>query len=114
MLAQQTLWSDFGAVEELSEQAAETISGGAESFTIYNDTNKPIPFILDGNLFGLKPGQEGLFTTTGDGIITFDDDLSPGFQGKSYNLADGSINVFEPDQGTSNPYDIDLYKVKVA
>jgi hypothetical protein len=112
MLDKQTLWSDFGAVEELSEQAAETISGGAESFSLYNATNQSIPYILDGNLFGLKPGQQGTFTTAGDGIILFDEDTRDGLQAKAYNLRDGGSYAFKPNTSTpNNPYDLDLYKI---
>jgi hypothetical protein len=111
MLEKQTLWSDFGAIEELSEQAAETISGGAKSFNVYNDTNCNIPFTVDGNLFGVKPFQLAMIATEGDGLISFDGDINPGFQGKSYKLADGSLNVFEPDSSTSSRSDFDLIKI---
>jgi hypothetical protein len=112
MSGNQSLWADFGVVEELTEQAAETISGGAESFSIYNATNKSIVYNLDGYWLGLESGQGVAYTTTGDGIITFDDDFRSGFQSKSYNLADGGRYAFAPNNLTAdNPYDLDLDKI---
>jgi hypothetical protein len=109
MLDKQTLWSDFGAVEELSEQAAATISGGAESFLLYNGTDIIVNFTLDGNLVGLKPSEAAIWTTSGNGIITFDSDVRPGIQAKSYNLDDGGLYAFGANLSTaSNPYDLDL------
>jgi hypothetical protein len=109
MSSNQGLWADFGVVEELTEQAAETISGGAESFTIVNNTNANIPFTIDGYLFGLQPGYEGTFATTGNGIIVFDRDVQSGIQANSYDLDDGGRYVFLADGRTAtNPYDFDL------
>jgi hypothetical protein len=108
----QSLRTNFGAFEELSEQAEESISGGSASFSIYNATDRAIPYILDGNLFGLNPGQAGIFTTTGDGIILFDEDTRTGLQGKGYNLADGGRYTFQPNNRTgNNPFDLDLFQI---
>ena len=111
MSSNQGLWADFGVVEELTEQAAETISGGSEVFSIFNNTNADVAYTIDGKLFGIQSGDVYTYTTTGNGIITFDDDIRTGIVvNKSYNLSDGSSYVFEPNQNTANPYDIDLYK----
>jgi hypothetical protein len=109
MSSNQGLWANFGAVEELTEQAAEAISGGAESFLLYNGTNIIVNFTLDGNLIGLKPDEGAIFTTSGNGIISFDEDVRSGIQSKSYNLADGGRYGFGVNLDTaSNPYDLDL------
>jgi hypothetical protein len=107
----QNLWPDFGVVEELTEQAAETISGGAESFSIYNDTNRNILFILDETPFGLRPGEGGNYIAYDGGIIKFDADGRTDYNQQKYNnLSDGSAYVFKPDNSTANPYDLNLYK----
>ena len=112
MSSDRSLWADFGVVEELTEQEAETISGGAELFTLVNNTNADIPFTIDGYLFGLPAGYEGIFATAGNGIITFDSDVQPGIQANSYNLADGGRYVFLADNRTAtNPYDFDLASI---
>ncbi len=109
MSSNQGLWADFGAVEELTEQAAETISGGAEVFSIYNATDASISYNLDGYSLRLEAGQELVYTTQGDGIITFDKDTRSGFQAKSYNLDSGVSYAFLPNNLTAgNPYDLDL------
>ena len=111
MSSNQSLWADFGAVEELTEQAAETISGGAEVFSIYNDTDRDILFILDETPFGLRSGQQGVYTAYDGGSITFDTDGRGDYtQLASNNLSDGSVYVFAPNQSTANPYDLNLYK----
>ena len=109
MSSNQGLWADFGVVEELTEQAAETISGGSESFLLYNATNIVVNFALDGNLLGLQPDEAAIFTTSGNGIISFDADVRGGIQAQSYNLADGGSYGFGVNLDTaSNPYDFDL------
>jgi hypothetical protein len=109
MSSDQSLWADFGAVEELTEQAAETISGGAEVFSIYNGTGIFIPYNLDGYSLGLAPGEEVVYTTAGNGILTLDTDLRSGYQGKSYDLEDGGAYAFGANISTvNNPYDIAL------
>lgn len=111
MSSDRGLWADFGVVEELTEQAAETISGGAEVFSIYNDTNSDILFILDETPFGLQSGQQGFYTAYDGGNITFDIDVRGDYtQLASNNLSDGSVYVFKPNQSTASPYDINLYK----
>ena len=80
-------------------------------FSIFNNTNADIIYILDGKSFGIKSGDVITNVTTGNGIITFDYDIRPAIENKkSYNLSDGSSYVFEPNFGTANPYDIDLYQ----
>ena len=111
MSSNQGLWADFGVVEELTEQAAETISGGSESFLLYNGTDIIVNFTLDGNLVGLLPYEGAVFTTSGDGIISFDADVRTGIQAQAYNLSDGGRYGFGVNIDTaSNPYDFDLGK----
>lgn len=112
MSSDRGLWADFGAVEELTEQAAETISGGAESFVLGNGTNGIVNFSLDGNLFGLKPNEVAIFATSGNGIISFDEDFSTGLQAKSYNLDDGGRYIFGFNLNVAgNPYAIDMRSI---
>jgi hypothetical protein len=109
MSSNQGLWADFGVVEELTEQAAETISGGAESFFLYNGTNITVNFNLDGDLWSFEPYAGATLFTSGNGIISFDEDVRAGIQSKSYNLADGGSYGFGVNLDTaSNPYDLDL------
>lgn len=108
----QGLWADFGVVEELTEQAAETISGGTEVFSIYNNTNADIAGTIDGNSFGLQSGDVFTYTTSGNGMITFDYDVRKGIvANKSYNLSDGGNYFFDPNENTVDPYDVDLYRI---
>jgi hypothetical protein len=112
MSSNQGLWADFGVVEELTEQAAETISGGTEIFSIYNNTNVDVLGTIDGNIFGIKSGDAYTYTTGGSGLITFDYDVRAGvIANKSYNLSDGGNYYFDPNDNTVDPYDIDLYKI---
>jgi hypothetical protein len=113
MLVNQNLWSEFGAVEELSEQAAETISGGYEVFTIYNKTGYNITHVLDGKAFRLKPNEYDRYTAFSGGIIKFDTDGRSGYkQNKTYNLGDGHVYEYQDNKSTrGNPYDIELYTV---
>jgi hypothetical protein len=112
MSSNQSLWADFGVVEELTEQAAETISGGAEVFGIYNNTNADIVGTIDGIVFGIPSGDSFTYTTAGNGLITFDYDIRAAVNAtKSYNLADGGSYYFDPNDNTANPYDIDLYSI---
>jgi hypothetical protein len=113
MLDTQSLWSDFGVVEELSESAAETISGGYEVFTIYNKTNYNITHVIDGKAFNINPNQGFIYTAYSGGIVKFDADSRNNYvQNKSYNLSNGSVYQYQDDKSTpGNPYDINLYKV---
>ena len=113
MLVNQSLWSEFDAVEELSEQAAETISGGQEVFTIYNKTGYNITHVLDGKAFGIKPKEGWVYTTYRGGIIKFDADSRSGYiQNKTYNLSEGRVYEYQDNKSTrGNPYDIELYTV---
>jgi hypothetical protein len=109
----QNLWSDFAIGAEISEQAAETISGGQEVFTVYNKTGYNITHVLDGYSFDIKPNQGVTYTAYSGGIITFDTDGRSGFtQNKTYDLAEGHIYEYQDNKSTpGNPFDIDLYKV---
>jgi hypothetical protein len=110
MSSNQGLWADFGVVEELTEQAAETISGGAEVFGIYNNTNADITYSIDGKFGKVLSGEEFTYITGGSGLITFDYDVRAAVTAtKSYNLADGGNYYFDPNDNTANPYDVDLY-----
>ena len=123
MLVNQSLWSEFDAVEELSEQAAETISGGGlftpfgeayadETFTIKNQTGYTIPIVLDGTKFTTLPYESAIYTTHKYGTLSFDSDIRPGIKAKTYNLADGSVYAFQNNKKTpGNPYDLDIYKI---
>lgn len=112
MSSNQGLWADFGAVEELTEQAAETISGGAEAFVLGNGTNNIVNFSLDGNLYGLKPNEVAIFATSGNGIISFDEDFSTGIQAKAYNLDDGGRYIFGSNLNVAgNAYGIDMRSI---
>jgi hypothetical protein len=114
MLVNQNLWSEFGAVEELSEQAAETISGGQqEVFTISNKTGYNITHVLDGQAFDIKPNQSWSYVAYRGGIINFDADGRSGYnQNKTYNLGNGHVYEYQDNKSTPcNPYDIDLYTV---
>jgi hypothetical protein len=111
------LWSEFAAGAELSEQAAETISGGSltvsETFTIYNKTGYDITHILDGKAFDIKPNEGWTYTAYSGGIIEFDTDGRSGYvQNKSYNLGHGHVYEYQDNASTpGNPYDIEMYTV---
>jgi hypothetical protein len=113
MLVNQNLWSEFGAVEELSEQAAETISGGQEVFTIYNKTGYNITHVIDGKAFGLQPNEGRVYTAYRGGMINFDADGRSGYkQNKTYDLGEGHVYEYLDNKSTAgNPFDIDLYRV---
>lgn len=110
----QNILEDFGLLEELDEQAGETITGGYEVFTVTNKTKYDISYFLDGKLSKVeKPGQGLVWTTSKGGIIKFDTDSRDKYvQYKSYNLSDGKKYEFQDNKKTiGNPYDIDLYVV---
>ena len=108
----QSLWANFGAVEELTEHAAETISGGAEQFGIYNNTNQAILFLIDNTPFGLLPGQGNVYTAYNGGILQFNDDgrTNGNNQLLSADLANGDVYVFQPNYATANVSDLNIYK----
>jgi hypothetical protein len=108
-----SLWSDFGAIAELDDRAAETIGGGAyEVFTLVNDTNATIDYTIDGVRSKIKPGTFETWTAWGGGILTFDADAQPGFvELRVANLGNGDVYVFKPNLSTAgNPFDIGLYQ----
>ena len=99
---------------DLNEKSAETISGGAEVFTIKNETKYRIPYSIDGKQTqNADPGQSSVWTAHSGGIIKFDRDSRSGVTDmKSYNLADGKVYAFRDNNKTSgNPYDIELYSI---
>ncbi|BAZ40316.1 hypothetical protein NIES4101_62770 [Calothrix sp. NIES-4101] len=104
---------ELGLVEEIDEQAAETISGGYEVFTIKNKTNYDITYILDGKSFLHKPNEEWIWTAYSGGKITFDTDGRNAYkQDQSYNLSNGRTYEFQNNNYTpGNPWDLDLYTV---
>ncbi|MBN3898647.1 MAG: hypothetical protein V7L14_26690 [Nostoc sp.] len=112
----QSILQDFGLVEELDEQAGETITGGYEVFTITNRTGYNIPYSIDGTQTRsefAKPGGSAVWTAYSGGIIKFDTDGRAGYvQTQSYNLSNGAKYEFQYNTKTpGNPYDINLYKV---
>ncbi|MEH2352603.1 hypothetical protein [Nostoc sp.] len=114
MLTNQSCLESFGLIEELDEQAAETISGGYEVFEVKNKTGYNIPYTVDGTTTGdPSPGSDRIWTAYSGGIIEFDSDGRSGYElYKKYNLADGGVYEFQDNTTTiGNPYDIELYKV---
>lgn len=113
MLNNQNILQNLALVEELDEQAAETISGGYEVFTVKNKTQYNITYVLDGKQFLHKPNESWTWTAYSGGTIKFDEDSRSGYQqDKSYNLANGRTYEFQNNNTTpGNPYDIELYKV---
>ncbi|MDF5739367.1 MAG: hypothetical protein V7L04_03970 [Nostoc sp.] len=112
----QDILQGFGLVEELDEQAGETITGGYEVFTVTNTTKYNVSYSVDGTKTKpqfAKPGGSAVWTAYSGGIIKFDTDGRAGYvQDKSYNLANGGKYEFQYNNNTpGNPYDIDLYKV---
>ncbi|MHC5934643.1 hypothetical protein [Nostoc sp.] len=112
----QDILQGFGLVEELDEQAGETISGGYEVFTVTNRTGYNVSYLVDGTKTPAqfaKSGGSAVWTAYKGGIITFDADGRNNYvQNKSYNLADGGRYEFQYNTKTpGNPYDIDLYRV---
>ncbi|MEH2416310.1 hypothetical protein [Nostoc sp.] len=113
MLNNQSYLQDFGLVEELDEQAGETITGGYEVFTLKNATKYDITYVVDGKSWLHKPNETWIWSPNGGGNIDFDTDSRSDYvQNKSYNLADGGTYEFQDNNYTrGNPYDIDLYTV---
>ena len=115
MLTNQSYLEYFGLIEELDEQATETISGGYGVFEIKNKTGYDIPYSIDGTVTGnLAPESDRIYTTySGDGLtIEFDADVRIEYKKfKKYTLTDG-VYEFQNDLSTDNPYDINLYSVE--
>jgi len=110
----QDILQSFGLVEELDEQAGETITGGYEVFTVTNTTRYNVSYSVDGTKTHYpKPGDSAVWTAYNGGIIKFDADGRNNYvQSKSYNLSNGSKYEFQYNNSTpGNPYDIELYKV---
>ncbi|PHM05957.1 hypothetical protein [Nostoc sp. 'Peltigera malacea cyanobiont' DB3992] len=110
----QNILQGLGLVEELDEQAGETITGGAEVFTVRNKTAYYIPYSVDGTQTKFpNPGDSAIWTAYSGGIIKFDKDSRAGYEDyKTYNLADGKVYEFQNNNSTpGNPYDIELYSV---
>jgi hypothetical protein len=96
---------------DLNEDDAETLSGGLERFTIYNETGLRIPYTVDGTLTG-RPYGDSVWTTGRGGIVDFDYDFGlAGVQSRKYNLADGRKYAFRYDTRTSYTQDIELYDI---
>lgn len=111
----QNILEGLGLVEDLDEQAGETITGGYEVFTVKNQTKYNIPYSVDGTRTRYpRPGSSTVWTAYRGGIIEFDTDGRSGYtQFKKYNLANGGVYAFEYNNYTKgNPYDIDLYRVR--
>lgn len=114
MLQNQTNLQEFDLVEEINEQAAETISGGYEVFTIKNQTKYNIPYSVDGGKWwGHKPNHKWIWTAYKGGTIKFDTDMRKGYvKHKTYNLANGGVYAFRDNKSTKgNPYDVDLHRI---
>ncbi|MBE8968523.1 hypothetical protein IQ277_20535 [Nostocales cyanobacterium LEGE 12452] len=96
---------------DLNEKDGETLSGGSERFTIYNETNARIPYTVDGKLTG-RPYGDSVWTTGRGGTIKFDYDFGlAGVQLRTYNLADGRKYAFRYDTRTSYTQDIELFDI---
>ncbi|MEH2228170.1 MAG: hypothetical protein V7K71_00790 [Nostoc sp.] len=55
----QAVLESFGLIEEIDEQAAETISGGYKVFEVKNKTVYNIPYTVDGKTTGdPAPGSD--------------------------------------------------------
>ncbi|MBN3947670.1 MAG: hypothetical protein HWQ38_14905 [Nostoc sp. NMS7] len=113
----QDIFQGLGLVEELDEQAGETITGGYEVFEVKNQTKYNVSYYLDGTKspgYASKPySGDAIWTAYSGGIIKFDADGRNGYtQYKTYNLANGGVYAFRDNNSTKgNPYDIELYKV---
>jgi hypothetical protein len=108
---------NLGLVEELDEQAAETISGGYEVFTVRNKTKYNVSYLIDGTKapgYAARPySGSAVWTAYSGGTVKFDADGRNGYvQNKKYNLANGGVYEFRYNNYTKgNPFDIDLYRV---
>jgi hypothetical protein len=109
----QTILQNLALVEEIDEQAAQTVSGGLERFTIRNETNVRIPYAVDGKQTTRPYGGSASDWTTGKGgTISFDYDFGrSGVQSRKYNLSDGRIYAFRYDTRTGYENDIELYDI---
>jgi hypothetical protein len=105
----QSILQNFGLVEEIDEQAAEIISGGAERFSIRNRTNQDIYYTIDGVVGVIKPGQSQRFRTEMGGQIRFDKDIRENrVRTRGYNLSDGKTYEFRILR--NNADFVDLYR----
>jgi hypothetical protein len=98
---------------DLTEQDAEAINGGYETFTIENDvSNYKMSYTVDGTSATLDPGYYTNWTAYSGGLVEFDADGRSGYQpSRKYNLGSGRTYSFQPNTSTSNPYDFDLYDI---
>lgn len=113
MLSNQNILQNLALVEELDEQAAETVSGGLEKFTIRNETNVRMPYAVDGTQT-TRPygGSVSVWTTSKGGSISFDYDFGrSGVQSRKYNLANGRTYAFRYDTKTPYSQDIELFDI---
>lgn len=104
---------DAIAVQELDNETAETVSGGAvERFIIANRTNGRIPYTVDGRRTpNPNPGAVIQWTTGGGGIVAFDYDvLRPGVQLRKRDLSNNGQYAFLPDTRTPYRGDIDIFR----
>jgi hypothetical protein len=97
----------------LTEQDAQAINGGYETFTIQNDvSNYYMSYSVDGTSARLDPGRYEDWTAYGGGLVEFDKDARSGYQAsQTYNLDSGRTYAFRLNTSTSNPYDFDLYDI---
>jgi hypothetical protein len=112
----QNILQNFDWLEELDEQAAETITGvggSSEKFTIRNKTKDAIKYTLDGRSFTQKSNEGFIWTTTLGGIIKFDSDTrEKTVSNKSYDLSDGKKYEFRDNtKTTDNKFDIELFDI---
>jgi hypothetical protein len=106
----QSILQNFGLVEAIDEQAAEIISGGAEKFSIRNETQNRISYTVDGVRSTIQPGQEHRIRTDLGGNIRFDrDNRDEVVRPKGYDLRDSGRYAFYSN-ATNNPNKIDLYR----
>jgi hypothetical protein len=118
MLTNQSCLESFGLIEELDEQAGETITGGAtEVFTVKNKTPYNVSYTIDGITapgYAANPNDGyAVWTAYSGGTIRYDKDSRNDFKDYiTYDLSDGGVYEFQDNTGTpGNPYDIQLYKV---
>ncbi len=112
LLNNQSILQNFALGEEIDAQAAEIISGGYETFTIKNGTNKGISYTVDGVRSVIKPGEEQKIGTNLGGKIRFDSDPSKEVLSlKGYDLSDAGKYEFLPDNSIdSDSTQFNLYR----
>lgn len=109
-LNNQSILQNFALGEEIDEQAAEIISGGAvEKFRIKNATDVSISYTMDGVETIIKPGQEHRIFTEKGGNIKFDRDTRKSIIiPAGYNLSNGKQYEFRTNSKNSKRINLNL------